>query len=215
MTAPPGPEAIGELERDAVTELLNIAIGRAAASLSELVGDELRLSVPFLEFLTPRQAAARLEAETGGSDTVAVRQHFDGRLSGDILLIFPERRSLDLVRSILGGQVPLDQLTELEQEALLEVGNIILNACLGSLANQLGLAVHSSLPVYLRGRGAHILDAGAARPAADSELVLFVHVDFAMLRSDINGYLAFVMDIVAAQHFIDAVRGYVAERLSG
>jgi chemotaxis protein CheC len=206
---------IGELERDAVTELINIAIGRAAASLSELVGDELRLSVPLLEFLSPERAAERLEVETGGSDTVAVRQRFDGKLSGDILLIFPERRSLDLVRSMLGAEVPLDQLTELEQEALLEVGNIILNACLGSLANQLGLAVQSSLPVYVRGRGARILDAGATRPAADHELVLFVHVDFAMLRNDINGYLAFVMDIVAARHFVDAVRGYVAERLSG
>ncbi len=208
-------ESIGELERDAVTELINIAIGRAAASLSELVGDELRLSVPHLEFLTPDQAAERLEADTGGADTVAVRQRFDGRLSGDILLIFPERRSLDLVRSMLGAEVPLDQLTDLEQEALLEVGNIILNACLGSLANQLGLAVQSSLPIYVRGRGARILDSGAERPAAASELVLFVHVDFAMLRNDINGYLAFVMDIAAARHFIDAVRGYVAERLTG
>lgn len=206
---------IGEIERDAVTEMINIAIGRAAASLSELVGDELRLSVPHLEFLTPERAAELLEVETGGADTVAVRQRFDGTLSGDILLIFPERRSLDLVRSMLGAAVPLDQLTELEQEALLEVGNIILNACLGSLANQLGLAVQSSLPVYVRGRGSRILDSGSARPAAEHEMVLFVHVDFAMLKKDINGYLAFVMDIVAARHFIDAVNGYVAARLSG
>lgn len=207
---------IGDVERDAVTELLNIAIGQAAASLSQLVEDEVGLSVPFVDFLTPAQAAERLETETRGSDSVAVRQHFAGRFYGDILLIFPERKSLDLVRHMLGDDVPLDQLTELEQEALLEVGNIILNACLGSLANQLQLPVESSLPAYVRGRGAKILEAGAAqRAAVDEELVMFLHVDFSLLTKDVHGYLAFVMDIVSARHFVDAVRAYVAERLGG
>ncbi|MBI5165140.1 MAG: chemotaxis protein CheX [Magnetospirillum sp.] len=199
--------AFGDLERDAIGELLNVAVGRAAASLSELVGDEVRLSVPFVDFLAPDQAARRLEDETKGVDSVAVRQQFTGNVTGDILLIFPERRSLDLVRAMLGDQLPLDQLTELEQEALLEVGNIILNACLASLASQLRLEVESSLPVYLRGRGARILADGAV-PGA--ELVLFLHVDFALVRNDTHGYLAFVMDIVAARHFLDAVRAFLA-----
>lgn len=206
---------IGETERDAVTELLNIAIGQAASSLSQLVEDEVQLSVPFVDFLTPSQAAARLEEETQGSDSVAVRQHFQGHFYGDILLIFPERRSLDLVRHMLGDQVPLEQLTELEQEALLEVGNIILNACLGSLANQLKLPVEGSLPVYVRGRGARILDACMKPEAGQEELVMFLHVDFSLLRKDVHGYLAFVMDIVSARHFVDAVRAYVAEQLTG
>lgn len=206
---------IGETERDAVTELLNIAIGHAAASLSQLVEDEVHLSVPFVDFLTPAQAAARLEDETQGADSVAVRQHFQGRFDGDILLIFPEKRSLDLVRHMLGDQVPLEQLTELEQEALLEVGNIILNACLGSLANQLETPVEGSLPVYVRGHGARILDSCTANQGKGSELVMFLHVDFSLLKKDIHGYLAFVMDIVSAHHFVDAVQAYVARQLAG
>lgn len=207
---------IGEAERDAVTELLNIAIGQAAASLSQLVEDEVRLSVPFVDFLTPSQAAIRLEAETQGDDSVAVRQHFEGHFYGDILLIFPEKRSLDLVRHMLGDQVPLEQLTELEQEALLEVGNIILNACLGSLSNQLGLPVEGSLPTYVRGRGARILDLGGTKTlAGHEELVMFLHVDFSLLTKNVNGYLAFVMDIIAARHFVEAVQAYVAGQLAG
>jgi chemotaxis protein CheC len=205
---------IGDDERDAVTELLNIAIGQAAASLSQLVEDEVRLSVPFVDFLTPSQAAGRLEQETQGADSVAVRQHFEGLFYGDILLIFPEKRSLDLVRHMLGDQVPLEQLTELEQEALLEVGNIILNACLGSLANQLGLPVEGSLPTYVRGRGARILDLDG-KADDDEEMVMFLHVDFSLMTKDVHGYLAFVMDIVSARHFVDAVQAYVAERLGG
>lgn len=209
-------EFIGEAERDAVTEILNIAIGRAASSLSQLVEDEVRLSVPFVDFLTPDQAVGRLEEETQGADSVAVRQHFEGRFYGDILLIFPEKRSLDLVRHMLGDQVPLEQLTELEQEALLEVGNIILNACLGSLANQLGLPVEGSLPSYVRGRGASILNLGADKgEAGHEEMVMFLHVDFSLLTKDVHGYLAFVMDIASARHFVEAVQAYVAGLLAG
>lgn len=206
---------IGETERDAVTELLNIAIGHAAASLSQLVEDEVHLSVPFVDFLTPLQAAARLDEETQGADSVAVRQHFRGRFQGDILLIFPEKRSLDLVRHMLGDEVPLDQLTELEQEALLEVGNIILNACLGSLANQLRMPVEGSLPVYVRARGGRILDSCTVKSGdGNGEMVMFLHVDFSLLRKDLHGYLAFVMDILSAQHFIEAVQAYVAGQLT-
>ena len=152
-----------------------------------------------------------LVAVSGGADSVAVRQRFTSSFSGDILLIFPERRSLDLVRSMLGDAVPLDSLTELEQEALLEVGNVILNACLGSLANQLGLTIESSLPLYLRGRGAGILD--AKHP--DTELVMFLQVDFSLASKGIKGYLAFVMDIVSARNFAEAVSAYVARVLRG
>lgn len=201
---------IGDMERDAVTEILNIAIGQAASALSQLVEDEVCLSVPAINFLTPSEANARLELETSGADSVAVRQSFSGSFSGDLLLIFPEQRSLDLVRSMLDDVVPLDSLTELEQEALLEVGNIILNACLGSLANQLGTAVESSLPTYVRARGGRILG-GTGNDA--EELVMFLHVDFSLLAKDVNGYIAFLMDIISARNFVAAVNAYLQRSL--
>ncbi|AVM72689.1 chemotaxis protein CheX [Magnetospirillum gryphiswaldense] len=205
---------LNEVQRDAVTEIINIAIGQAASALSQLVEDEVRLSVPLVHFLTPDQAAIRLDEETGGGESVAVRQTFQGRFNGDIMLIFPERRSLHLVRQMLGDDLPLDQLTELEQEALMEVGNIILNACLGSLANQLGMGVESSLPCYIRGRGGRILDTGdRSGTGGDSEMVMFLHVDFAVKSKDVHGYLAFVMDITSAHHFVDAVHAYVMAQI--
>ena len=206
-------QPLGDLDRDAVGEFINIAIGRAAAALSELVADEVKLSVPFVEFTNADSAARRLTTEMGDVETVAVRQHFDGCLTGEILLIFPERRSFELVRAMLGDQVPLEQLTDLEREALLEIGNIILNACLGSLANQLGLTLESSLPAYVRGSPASVL--GGARAGGDDELVLFLHVDFELLNRDISGYLAFIMDIASARAFIDAVRATVQRATGG
>ncbi|RAU22852.1 chemotaxis protein CheC [Paramagnetospirillum kuznetsovii] len=200
-----------DIERDAVTEILNIAIGQAALALSQMVAGEVSLSVPSIEFLGPDEAADRLDQSTGRQVSVAIRQVFSSLFSGNILLIFPEARSLDLVRSILGDSVPMDSLTELEQEALLEVGNIILNACLGSLANQLGLSIESSLPSYVRGRGARILDTTQAA----TELVMVLQVDFSVAKAGLCGYLAFVMDIASARQFSDAISAHLARVMNG
>ena len=54
--------ALADLERDALTEIVNIGVGRAAANLRKMVGDQVLLSVPSTEVVT-RRRAARLIAE--------------------------------------------------------------------------------------------------------------------------------------------------------
>ena len=51
-------------ERDVITELMNMGVGLAAASFSEMIGEEVLLSVPEVEVL-PREAAARLRGPHG------------------------------------------------------------------------------------------------------------------------------------------------------
>ncbi len=74
------------------------------------------------------------------------------------MLVFPEVHSLELVRSLLKENVPLDSLTDLEQEALMEVGNIILNACLGSISNALGEPINCSMPSFRKRESRSLLD---------------------------------------------------------
>jgi chemotaxis protein CheC len=198
---------MSEIERGAVTDLLNVAVGNAAAALNDMVREEVRLSVPFIHFLDSRQAAARLEDEAHRNHSIAVKQQFRGPFFGEVMLIFPERKSLDLVRLIMGDAVPLDSMTELEQEALLEVGNVILNACLGSIAKQVGERIESSLPIYVRGTGEKILSAGGGGGPGD--IVMFLHVDFALDKRRIYGYVAFVMDVESSQSFKARLRHLV------
>jgi chemotaxis protein CheC len=48
-----------ELERDALGEIANIAMARAATSTRQMVGHQVQLSVPAVELL-PREAAAQI-----------------------------------------------------------------------------------------------------------------------------------------------------------
>jgi len=49
---------LDELERDALTELVNIGVSRAAASLRKMVHKEVILSVPSVEIVTRKSAAS-------------------------------------------------------------------------------------------------------------------------------------------------------------
>jgi len=181
-----------ELQRDTITELLNIGMGRAAAALGEMVGEEVALSVPSVEVLSRHDAAA-LVREQGCERIVAVLQKFSGFFWGDTLLVFSEDKSLDLVHSLIKDTFPLDIMTEMEQEALMEVGNITLNACIGSIANILQSQVSSSLPSFLRGPCEAIFgDKHGVQ--GNNEIIMFLRMDFALHASDMHGCVVFLVD---------------------
>jgi chemotaxis protein CheC len=185
--------ALDELELDALSELVNIGVSRAAASLRTMIGQEILLSVPSVKVVT-RTEAARIIGERD-LDLVAVHQAFDGDLSGRALLIFPETNSLELVRAVTGGELPLEDIIELEQEALAETGNIILNGCLATIANLLHRSLKMSLPEIIRGTGADLFD--LAGVAESEDVALFLYIDFAVKERDIRGYIAMLMDLPA------------------
>ena len=195
-----------ELELDALTELVNLGVSNAALSLHELVRDEVALSVPRVAMVTRNQAIADL-AKTNSSRLVAVQQNFKGEISGRALLIFPETKSMELVRVVVGGDLSLEDIIELEQEALAETGNILLNGCLGTIANSLQRSLDISLPEVIYGVGSEFF---AATPGSETgDGVVFVHITFAVRRRDIEGYIAMLLDFPSAKNLKDLIGAYI------
>lgn len=200
---------LSAIEKDALAEIGNMGVSRAATSLRQMLGEQVLLSVPAVHIVS-REIAARLVEQGNTPRLVAVQQSFEGPFSGKALLIFPEAQSLELVRTILGGEQSLEDVIDLEQEALAETGNIILNACLATIANVLQRTMRMSLPSVVRGDGATLF----ADSDAGGNLVLFLYIDFMIKKRDMHGFIALLMDLpsIAAlkaivHDFIDRVEG--------
>lgn len=187
-----GAIALTELERDALTELVNIGVSRAAAGLRKMVGEQILLSVPSVEVVSYRTAAA-LIGERASDELIAVRQDFQGAFSGRAMLIFPQANSLELVRAVAGADMTTDEATAMEEEALAETGNVVLNGCLATMANMLQQSLTMSLPEVLRGDGVRMFG-GTASPEVDG-VVLFLYINFSVRDRDIRGYIAMLMDL--------------------
>lgn len=195
-----------ELERDALAEISNIAMARAANSLRQMVGHQVLLSVPSVDILS-QEAATRIVAKPDNPSLVAVRQDFSGAFSGRALLIFPEANSLELVRAVVGRQLSLEDIVDLEDEALAETGNIILNSWVATIANLLKRALKMSLPVVIRGDGQNMFESAETRQTP----ILFLHVKFEISQREIRGYVALLMDIPS----IDELRALLADFVAG
>jgi chemotaxis protein CheC len=199
---------LSEVEQDAIAEIANQGVSRAATSLRQLVGEQVLLSVPAVNIVT-RRAAAELVERGGAASLVAVQQSFEGPFSGRALLIFPQSQSLELVRSIVGLEHSLEDVIDLEEEALAETGNIILNACLATIANVLRRTMRMSLPSIVRGDGDTLFD---VRPSDGRiDLVLFLFIDFTIKQRDIRGFIALLMDLPS----IDNLKQLVHEFIEG
>jgi chemotaxis protein CheC len=190
MTA--GSLTLDELERDALTEIVNIGVSRAASNLRKMIGGEVLLSVPSIDVVSQRRAA-RLISEREVTELVAVRQDFQGPFSGRALLIFPETNSLELVRAVTGGTLSAAEVLDMEVEALAETGNVILNSCLATMANMLKRSLTMTVPEVLRGTGASLFEVDET--GSSEGLVLFLYIDFAVRKHDIRGYIAMIMDL--------------------
>jgi chemotaxis protein CheC len=202
---PTNDVGLTELESDALVELVNMGVGRSALNLRELVGEQVFLSVPSLSVLTRAEAAAQLN-ERNSYLLVAVRQSFDGDFSGRALLIFHETNSLELVRAVAGKTLSIEDIIELEQEALAEIGNIILNGCMATVANLLERTLTMSMPEVLRGTGSDFFDLNSS---SEDDVVVFVQIHFSLKGKEINGYVAMVMDLVSLSSLKSLVADYI------
>ena len=196
---------LSDLERDALAEVSNIAMARAANSLRQMVEHEVKLSVPSVEILS-QEAATTVVAKPDNPNLVAVRQDFSGAFSGRALLIFPEANSLELVRAVVGPKLSLEDIVDLEDEALAETGNIILNSWIATIANLLKQGLKMSLPVVVRGDSRHMFENLEKR----ERLILFLHISFEISKKEIRGYVALLMDIPS----IDQLRQLIADYVS-
>lgn len=198
---------LSELQLDALTEIFNIGAGRAAASLSEIVGDEVRLSVPRVQLYRPSEINADV-LSLNSPRLGAVRQSFSGPFDADAMLLFTEDRALEIVHEMMGSQVGVEDVAEFEQEAMCELGNIILNACLSSMADILELTLDSSLPAYSVGATDMVLQQIVAKN--DQSLVLVLHIDLAIEKRHSQGCLVFLLSSSSLQQLVAHIDRFIA-----
>ncbi|MGA0605149.1 chemotaxis protein CheX [Phenylobacterium sp. VNQ135] len=189
-----------ELELDALTELINVGVGRAAANLATMCGEPVTLSVPAVSTVTPEQAAEMVGGVRGGK-MIAIEQDYAGDVYGRAMLIFPESNSLQLVQAVSGDTTPPEELATIAPEALMETGNVVLQACLGTIANMLHRNLDISTPKLVEGPARELF------PRVSRDAVLFVYINFSLRGRRIRGYIALLMELAA----LTALKRLVAE----
>ena len=196
---------LDDLQLDALAETFNLSLGEAAAVFSQLVQEEIELSVPTVELVPREQMIERLKELGRHGDTerlCSITQEFDAQetFQTDTMLIFPEKDSLEIVRRMLNEQATAEAITELEQDALAEIGNIIINGCMSSISNLFRKEITGTLPeVVINDSRTLIME----HCTADDVLVARIGMHLAV--HNVSGFVLFMMDIPSIRSFVGEI----------
>lgn len=196
---------LSSLALDALTEIFNHGVGQAGHALSQLAGAAVRLSIPLVQEISKREVTTQL-VQYGIHNICAVRQGFGGVVSTEAVLMFPVEQSLQLVQMMVGDTVPLEQLGEMEQESLAEIGNILLNSVVASVADLLRIEFEGSLPQVELGPIFDVL----CPDGEDEDRVLSLQINFDISSRQIRGYLVFLLDIASGDMLEQKVAAFLA-----
>jgi chemotaxis protein CheC len=181
-----------------LAEVMNIAFGKASADLARVIDIRIVLSVPHVEIMQANGLLPRITEETGGYDAISViEQNFWGKYKGSALLAFPSEAIRALV-SLFDDEAPsagpLSPL--LEKDALLELGNILIGACVSKVAELLDDAVSFSPPRLIpRVTTDNISkETVASRLDNPQDSVVLMKTVFHFEDQDIKGFLFLIAD---------------------
>jgi chemotaxis protein CheC len=200
-------------QRDALTELVNIAFSRTAAALSEITANRVELSVPEVASV-PVQELKQTLGRFVREEVATIHQIFGGPVSGDAFLMFDLEGAAKLVMLLSDSHAPTRQMGASDREVLAEVGNILLNACLGVFGDLLEVRFTFAVPrLQVESLGSMLASLLIERNEIRHGLV--VGTRFAIRESDVMGCMVLVLGVTSLEKFMAAVDSWAERSVAG
>ncbi|MGR3318847.1 MAG: chemotaxis protein CheC [Candidatus Anammoxibacter sp.] len=178
-------------EKEILQEIMNIAFGKASAELSEFIDINVVLSVPYINVLKSSDLHDYIKNEMKENYQVSIlEQKYWGKFKGDALLVFSAETANELITVLDPDRVlayESDPIDMLERESLMEVGNILIGACVGKIAELLkGNVTYTAPRMILDNEPIGKLSKSQISP--DSSVIL-LKTTFQFNERDADGFL--------------------------
>ena len=194
---------LNAVQHDALVELLNIGFGRAGASLSKLTQQRVLLDVPKVA-IHPVSHLTQSLGRLVDDRVASVHQVFSGPVAGDALLLLDPIAAAtltELLTDVPALSLDLDPST---REVFTEVGNIVLNACIGTFGNMLQVPMSFSVPDVDVTSMTTVLDRMLETGDA-FRYALIVTAGFRLRDSAVTGYVVIVLTVQSLKRLLDAL----------
>ena len=160
----------------------------AVSGLSQMLGQEIQI-----HSLDPRLVpVGNLAGIVGGRETVSVGVYLavSGAGTGHMFLMFPPQTAMDLIDMLMGEPPGTTQeLDEMEESVMGEMGNIMGSFFLNALADAAGLPLTPSPPAVMMDMAGSILDIAVANILEGSDNALVIETKFGTVDREIDGTL--------------------------
>ncbi len=189
---------------DALREIGNIGAGNSATALSQVINTRIDMNVPKVALVPITDVPDMV----GGPDSIVVGLFLRvyGKAPGNILFLLPQKSAYNLVDTLMGrphGETK--QLDQMDQSALMEIGNILSGAYLNAFFTFTGLTMLPSIPALAMDMAGAILNVVLVQLGQMGDTALVIETEFLSEDDGINGHFFLVPDPGSLSTIIDAV----------
>ena len=188
-------------QADTLGELITIGVGRAAGMLNEITEAYVSLEVPVVRAVSVVEFKDEMDRE-GVDRLSAVQLAFDGPFFGTADLVFPPESATKLVVLLTGEDPGTLEFESVKTGTLNELGNIVINGVMGSIANLIKQQIGYSLPNYIEDTIDHLLTLGGADTARP---ILLARTHFMIEQLKIKGEIILLFDMGSFDALIAAI----------
>ena len=187
-------DQLTSLELDTLREIGSIGTANAATALSQMLGKEVRITMPEVRIMGYNEAIEWV----GGPEAVTAGVMV--RLSGDMGGIMLFGQKLELINFILGAMLgqgiqSYDELTDLESSALIEIGNIMISAFVTALSSLAGINIKMTVPAFAVDMQGAILTVPMAEYGGMSDYLMTIGGNFICDGHEVPGHLMLSPDL--------------------
>lgn len=188
-------------QREGLVQLITSGHARAATALADFTGLRISVEEPSVGVLPLAEAGAQLQGPIG--PTVAtVRQRFSGPLTGEAMFRVDEQSAVTLI-GLLGDKNDTGGAQD-AQEVLIEIGSIIVNACVGAFGNVLQVQVAFAVPelqIQPLATSLAPIPEGISQPVQ----ALVAQTRLRLEESNIGGYMTIVLGFSSLARLLAAL----------
>lgn len=194
-------EEMNSQQIDALREVGSIGTGNAATALSALLGCEVRIPLPEVQVLEFNDAVEKL----GGFETVSagIISSLSGEING-LMLALMQLDAINLIlKHIMGKQiVSYDDLTELEDSAVIEVGNILISSFVNALSGLSGVKIVPSVPQLTIDMQGAIITVPMAAYGNQSDYIMLIGGSFLVEGKELPCRLLLAPDVRSLNYLL-------------
>ena len=178
-------------ETEILQEIMNISFGKSAADLADVIDTHVVLSVPFIKIMQATELADYFKDHVREYKNISlVEQKFWGKFKGDALLVFSAGAGRELINMLQQDDkdgIESHPVDILERETLMEVGNILIGACVGKLAELLKDVVTYTPPMVAVERDCG--EAFSEKKYDPKDTAIVLKTDFRFDEGNVSGFL--------------------------
>ncbi len=192
---------LNEMQSDLIKELMNVGVNESTNILSHILNTEIELHIPEVRILKAEDLLRELSL-LGSTQLTAVNLEFQGGFSGTSQLVFSQESANKLIKIFSREVLDVEDIDEINSGALIEIGNIVLNAVLAEFSNFLKNEFEFFVPDFYENYEA---DFYSKIYKYSDDVILLGQTLFNISEYQITGDIVLFMKIESYKHFIKLI----------